>query len=201
MTAALDRLVRGAEPILGRPLTATETDRFTRYLDLLLAWQRVSRLVGSADPIWIVDRLMLDSLLFLHLLPPAPLDVLDFGSGAGFPGLPLKIVTEGFRMTLLEARRRRASFLSTAVRELGLRNVSVLNERADAAAVTLGHRFDAVVMRCAGAADTVFPAAAPFLRAGGLIVATAPIVGKGSITQTVRVGRMMRQFLVVRATS
>lgn len=160
--------------ILGRQLAGRERDLFTKYLNLLRKWQRSQRLVGSAEPGWIVENLFLDSLLFLRVLPAGLGSLLDLGSGAGLPGIPIKIVRPEIQLVLLESRRRRASFLSSAVRELALEGVSVLIGRAEELADALAERFDAVVMRCAGDVERLFPLAARFVISGGLVVASGP---------------------------
>jgi 16S rRNA (guanine527-N7)-methyltransferase len=118
-------LLGGAKAILGRDLVAREIAAFDAYVDELLTWQRRTRLVGSADPGWIVDHLLLDSLLFVRFLGGAA-RVLDLGSGAGVPGIPVKIVAPWLSMSLVEARRKRASFLAAVIRRLGLAGVEVL---------------------------------------------------------------------------
>lgn len=171
------RLATGARRILGRDLSPAELAAFDLYLGLLAAWQRVYRLVGSADPIWVVDELILDSLLFAPLLPPTATRVLDLGSGAGIPGIPLKIVSPSLEFTLLDARRRRASFLATAVRELGLANSEVLALRAEEAPTqrpALRAGFDVVVARCAGRLANVARSAGLFLAPGGRLIASGP---------------------------
>ena len=141
---------------------------------MLLKWQRSQRLVGSSDPHWIVDRIMLDSLLFVRLLPADARRILDVGSGAGVPGVPLKIVLADAALTLLEARAKRISFLSTVVRELGLRACEVLNGRLEAIHEGRAGHYDAVVMRCAGDPTTLYEAALPVLRPGGVVIASGP---------------------------
>lgn len=160
--------------ILDRPLTGPERDLFTNYLNLLRKWQKSQRLIGSAEPGWIVEKLFLDSLLFLRVLPARLGSLLDLGSGAGLPGIPIKIVRPDIQLVLLESRQRRASFLSNAVRELALERVSVVSGRAEEFAEELGERFDAVVMRCAGDVERLFPVAARFVMPGGLVVASGP---------------------------
>jgi len=140
----------------------------------LLKWQRSQRLVGSSDPDWIVDHVMLDSLLFVRLLPPAARRILDVGSGAGVPGVPLRIVLADAALTLLEARAKRVSFLSAVVRELGLRECEVLNARLEAIRADRAGHYDAVVMRCAGDPTTLYEAALPVLRPGGIVIASGP---------------------------
>ncbi len=174
MTGALDRLREGAQTTLGRPLTSEEADQFLKYLTLLVKWQRVHRLVGSADPGWIVEELFLDSLLFLKVLPAIFGHLADVGSGAGIPGVPIKIVRRELELVLIESRQRRASFLSSVVRELGLAGVRVLNARAEDAPGDLVGRFDVVVLRCAGDLRLLMPAARRLLAPGGLVVASGP---------------------------
>jgi 16S rRNA (guanine527-N7)-methyltransferase len=171
---ALAALETGARAILGRRLTDPETDQLDKYLKLLLKWQRSQRLVGRADPSWIVEHLILDSLLFLRVLPGEFRTVLDLGSGAGFPGIPLKIVRSTTSLTLVESRRKRASFLAAVVRELGLDDVRVINARIEDVIGELAARFDAVVMRCAGQPNDLAAVARPLLAARGLLVASGP---------------------------
>jgi len=102
-------LSRGARAILDRPLSERETSLFNNYMILLNKWQRTQRLAGSAEPGWVVENLLLDSLLFLHVLPPSLTSLLDLGSGAGIPGIPIKIVAPDVKLVLVESRRRRAS--------------------------------------------------------------------------------------------
>lgn len=173
-SALLDALKSGAGAILGRALTDTEIAKFSKYLDLLIKWNKSQRLVGSAEPGWIVRSLFLDSLLFLRVLPDSAHKILDLGSGAGLPGIPIKIVKNDADLTLLESRRKRASFLSTVVRELSLQGVRVMNERLKDVAEALTGQFDAVVMRCAGKPGELAAPSRRLLAPGGLIVASGP---------------------------
>jgi 16S rRNA (guanine527-N7)-methyltransferase len=174
MKRALAALARGSAGILGRPLTESEQEQFVKYIDLLEKWQKSHRLVGSSEPMWIVEHLLLDSLLFLKLLPLTARTVLDLGSGAGLPGLPLKIVRSDLDMTLAESRRRRASFLAAAIRELGLQGVRVVSNRLEDRDSELAGRFDAVVTRCAGDVNELIPVAARLTRRGGVVIAAGP---------------------------
>lgn len=173
-TGPLDALARGALAILDRPLTDHERDRFAKYLITIRKWQKTQRLVGSAEPRWIVENLFLDSLLFLKVLPARFRSLLDLGTGAGLPGIPIKIVRPEIDLVLIESRQRRVSFLSSAVRDLALEHVRVMNGRAEKFADDLAQRFDAVVMRCAGDVEKLIPLAARFAVPGGLVVASGP---------------------------
>jgi 16S rRNA (guanine527-N7)-methyltransferase len=147
---------------------------FYKYLNILAKWQKTQRLVGSTDPMWIVEHLFLDSLLFLRVLPPGIRTLLDLGTGAGFPGVPIKIVRADVEVSLVESRRRRASFLSSVARELGLSGLHIIAERVEERAPDLEGRFDAVVMRCAGDINVMLPIGARLAEKGGLVVASGP---------------------------
>ena len=106
------------------------------------------------SPEEIVRGLFLDSLLFLSALPaPRPLKVVDIGAGSGIPGLPIRLADPAITLTLIEAKRKRVSFLLTACRELGLSDVQVLEGRAERLVDEnpgVAGSFDAVVARAVG---------------------------------------------------
>ena len=174
MTSPLDALASGGARILGRPLTEGELEAFGKYLKLLQKWQKSQRLIGSSDTSWIVEKLFLDSLLFLKVLPPQIASLADVGSGAGLPGIPLKIVRPGIRTVLIESRARRASFLSAVIRELGLRNIEVVTARVEEYAAERPAGFEVVVMRCAGGFGELAATSAPLVVPGGTIIASGP---------------------------
>jgi len=203
MTRALEALRRGASEILGRPLTDHEAGLFGKYLDLLIKWQRSQRLIGSSNPRWIVDHLLLDSMLFLKVLPGEFKTILDLGSGAGFPGIPIKIAHRNIELTMVESRRKRTSFLSAVIRDLGLANVRVINARVEEVVEELRGSFDVVVVRCVRDPGEVLPAADTLLRHGGVAaLAGAPqarplSMGRWAKVPGVRAGHT-RNFVVYR---
>ena len=200
---AREALASGASPILGRALTDQERHNFDKYLSLLIKWQKAHRLVGSTDPMWIVEHLFLDSLLFLRLLPSSVRTLADVGSGAGLPGLPLKIVKPEIEVVLIESRRRRATFLAAAIREMKLGGIRVLEGRLESFAADLEQRVDAVVMRCAGAVESMIPAAATITTGDGIVIAAGPpaarplLLGEWVTVQGVKRGAT-RRFAVYR---
>ena len=172
-------LTQGSNRILGRSVSGHEISAFVQYLGLLTKWQRVQRLVGSVDPKWLIENVILDSLLFLRALPAGVKSIADLGSGAGLPGIPIKIVNPEIKVTLIESRERRASFLSAAVRELGLLDCRVVVGRAESVEQT-DRGYDAVVMRCAGDLVELIPVAAALTRPGGVVIASGPPAARGS---------------------
>ena len=139
-----------------------------------MKWQKAQRLVGSDDPAWIGSDLIADSLLFSRVIPGAIRRLIDIGSGAGCPGIPLAIVMPDVSFTLVESRQRRASFLRAVVRELGLANTEVINQRLESLPARLAGGFDAAVMRCAGDPRRLLQLTLPLLCPGGVMVASGP---------------------------
>jgi 16S rRNA (guanine527-N7)-methyltransferase len=120
-----------------------------------------------------IENVVLDSFCFLEVLPPTTRCVGDLGSGAGIPGIPIAIVRPDLELSLIESRERRASFLSTVVRELGLGHVTVIGARAESLGAEYAGRFDALVMRCAGNPDAILGHAMTFVRSGGVVIVGA----------------------------
>lgn len=203
MTDVAGRLRASAAQALGRPLGADEAALLIKYLNLLVKWQKSQRLIGSSDPRWIVDNVIVDSLLFARALPQGISTLCDVGSGAGIPGIPLKSVMPAVDVTLIESRERRASFLAAAIRELPLARCRLINRRIEDVSQDLSGRFDAVVMRCAGDPQGLVTAVASLLAPGGAIVASGPpSASRLSVGQWLEVDgpRGPRRFWIYRTT-
>lgn len=128
---------------LGLNLAAPVRDTLLRYLALLDKWNRVYSLTAIRDPKRAVSHHLLDCLAALpHLAGPK---VVDVGSGAGLPGIPLAIARPGWHVTLVEPNRKKAAFLRQAAIELALSNVTVVEARAEEFRPPEG--FDLVVAR------------------------------------------------------
>jgi len=166
-------LFRSPLPGLGRPLTDMEGAMAINYLNLLVKWSKVQRLVGSVEPMWLIENVLLDSFCFLGALPSAARRLADVGSGAGIPGIPVAIVSPECEVDLIESRQRRISFLSTAVRALALPRVRVVGARVEDLAESHADLFDAITMRCAGEVRALVPQVLPLLRPGGTLIVSA----------------------------
>ena len=181
--AALAYFSKAARRPLGRDLSASELALFRSYLNLILVWNRVHNLVGTSEPQTIVRVLFLESLAFRRLIPEGCIRLADVGSGAGVPGMTLRIVEPEIRLTLVESRRKKASFLSALKRELRLDDVLVWHGRAeDLAKEEPG--FDVVTMRAVAQAARCLDIGLPLLStAGKLVVSVRPGTDLGPLTQ------------------
>ena len=100
------------------------------YLDLLVKWNQKINLTSEKTPLEILHRHIFDSLQYARFVSPNE-HVIDIGSGAGFPGIPLKILYPHLNLSLVESQRKRCSFLEAVVSNLGLLDTRVINERAE----------------------------------------------------------------------
>lgn len=148
--------------------------RFARYLALLLNWNARAGLTTVTAPDDIARRHFGESMALLGVLRRAGLlpqgaRLVDVGSGAGFPGLPMAIVDPSLRVTLLESHTRKAEFLRAAVESMGLVQVEVVHARAEDAARDLALReaFDGVVARAVAPLGVLVELTLPFVRLGG----------------------------------
>lgn len=157
--------------IIGRPLTEQETAQFLRYLGLLSRWNRKARLSAITKPVEVVRLHFLDSLLSLRAELPAATRVIDVGSGAGFPGIPVKIVRPDLQLTLLEAASHRAAFLEIAGKEMGL-ELEVIHARAEEAAheEQWRERFDGAMARALAPLASACELTMPFVKPNGRVV-------------------------------
>jgi 16S rRNA (guanine527-N7)-methyltransferase len=172
----LDELMGVLRDLTGRPVGPDDRRRFQQYLDIFLRWNRTYRMTALDSAGAIVRNLFIDSLLFLPLLPHRPITLVDIGAGAGIPGLPLRLADPAIAVTLVEARRKRASFLLAVQRQLDLEDVAVREGRAEALVEEpeLAGGFDVVVARSVGPATALLPLARKYLKPGGLFVASGP---------------------------
>ncbi|MBP6016823.1 MAG: 16S rRNA (guanine(527)-N(7))-methyltransferase RsmG [Candidatus Promineofilum sp.] len=155
-------------------LTAEQLSQFAVYESLLLEWNDRISLTAIRDPHEIRIRHFLDSLTCATVTGSlAACSMIDVGSGGGFPGLPLKILFPGLRLTVMDSVGKKARFLELVVRELGLEDVTVLAERAE----TLGHSpmyraaFDWATARAVAELRVLAELLLPFVRVGGHMLA------------------------------
>ena len=130
MEASAAMFLREGALRLGIPLVGEAPARFAKYVDMLGLWNRRIKLTTVTQDRDVVDRHFLDSLAVAPTLRAFD-EVVDVGSGAGFPGVPLAIVLPGVRVTVVESIQKKAAFLEALKRELGLGNLTVEARRME----------------------------------------------------------------------
>jgi 16S rRNA (guanine527-N7)-methyltransferase len=143
---------------------------FLTYLSKLKKWNRAYNLTALKTDDDIIIKHFLDSLLYARALPPSPFHMADIGTGAGFPGMPVKIIMPEIALTLVESSRKKAAFLRNIVRTLGLKRVTVLEERIERLGNEFGQSFDAIVSRATFSIREFLTVACPYVRPGGILV-------------------------------
>jgi 16S rRNA (guanine527-N7)-methyltransferase len=156
---------------LGAPCDTRAAGRLATYQELLSEWNERVNLTADANIEAALDRHYLDSLAPLALpgLFPPGARVIDVGSGAGFPGLPLAIARPDLNVLLMDSLAKRVAFLDAVIEVLQLPNVRTLHARAEDAGrdPALRGRFDVAVARAVAAAPVLMELLLPFARTGG----------------------------------
>lgn len=155
-------------------LSASQCAQFVRYHELLVDWNSRINLTAITAPQAVLEKHFLDSLLLLDDVCFGDGDTLiDVGTGAGFPGIPLAIVCPNLQVTLLDSLRKRVTFLETVAAELGLSNVIAVHERAELFAKQPAQRdaYDWATARAVARLPLLCEYCLPFVKAGGHFLA------------------------------
>lgn len=164
-----DILTKGSSR-LGIPLSAEQTALLMRYMEILKLWNTRINLTSLTNDSEIAVSHFLDSLSAAPFIGPAP-GLLDIGSGAGFPGIPLKIASPSLTVTLMDSVHKKIAFMNEVIRELGLTGISAVWGRAEdpGNGVPRG-AFHCVISRAVGSVPGILRLSAPYLAPGGRII-------------------------------
>jgi 16S rRNA (guanine527-N7)-methyltransferase len=161
------RIAELLQPFLATPLSPTRLNYISMYIDLLLRWNARINLTSVRQPEAIVTRHFGESLFAAHHLFPKPEEatsLIDLGSGAGFPGVPIKLWAPQLRLTLIESNHKKVAFLRQLARTTTLTDIDVFPGRAEAYAGPLA---DVVTIRAVERFSSVLPIAARLVVPGG----------------------------------
>ena len=168
-----DEMKKAAEAY-GLYLSEVQLQQFTRYYELLIAWNEKMNLTAITEAHEVAIKHMVDSLTaYDKTLFHKGVSVIDVGTGAGFPGLPLKIFCPEICLTLMDSLNKRVKFLQTVVDELGLTGVECVHARAEEGARNKKYReqFDIAVSRAVARLPILCEYCLPFVKKGGHFLA------------------------------
>lgn len=170
-------LAEGAKE-LGIDLSQEQLEQFQRFYEMLIDWAERVSLTAVKDEEGVQRRHFLESAALVKVLQDEGVSMrdrllIDVGSGSGIPGIPLKIIEPSLRLTLVEAKQRKAEFLSAVLPELGLNDVLVLSRRSEEVAHDPRHReqYDFAVAKALAPLRTLVELMLPFVKMGGIVIA------------------------------
>ena len=158
----------------GVTLTEKQIEQFEKYYELLVEWNKVMNLTGITEFDEVMQKHFVDSVAAAEYVEMEKINsLIDVGTGAGFPGIPLKIVYPHLQVTLLDSLNKRIKFLDEVVDNLGLIGIETVHGRAEDAAKKAEYReqFDLSVSRAVANLASLTEYCLPFVKAGGYFIA------------------------------
>ena len=157
----------------GIALTETQKEQFIRYYELLVEWNKVMNLTGITELQEVLTKHFLDSLSIVKAVDMGKIHTcIDVGTGAGFPGIPLKIVFPELRVTLLDSLNKRVIWLKEVCTDLGLEGICFVHGRAEDIGRQAEHRemYDLCVSRAVANLSSLSEYCMPFVKVGGYFI-------------------------------
>ena len=160
---------------LGLALSHKQVADLNMFLQELGRWNRVHNLTSVEGEQASIDLHLIDSIAILPImrefLPTTQVQIADLGSGGGLPAIPIAIAEPNWRISLIEAVRKKTAFLQNVKGKLGLSNASIYSDRVEQVATQEPGKYDAVISRAFTSLDRFLDLAEPFLKPGGLVFA------------------------------
>lgn len=172
-------------------LSAEGVPALVRYAGLLAEKNKVMNLTAITDPAEVARLHFLDSAALLALADFRGKSVVDVGTGAGFPGLPLRILEPSIRLTLLDAQNKRVDFLREVCGELGLEHVDFVHGRAEEFAQSRREAFDLAVSRAVAALPVLAELCLPLVKVGGRFLAMKSVSSHEELNAAGRAVRLL----------
>ena len=152
-------------------LTQIQLDQLNKYYELLIEYNKVMNLTGITEKEEVYLKHFYDSLTIIKIIDLKQIDTLcDIGTGAGFPGLVLKIVFPNLKVTLLDSLNKRIEFLKKVIDELNLQNIEVIHARAEEFAIENRNKFDVTTARAVAHTSILLEYAIPMTKINGYFI-------------------------------
>lgn len=167
-------LMKRAVNEAGLELTELQYEQFIKYMRLLQEWNEKINLTAITDDEEVIKKHFIDCIkAFKSDAIKNAKTIIDVGTGAGFPGLPIAIMNPNVKVTLLDSLNKRINYLNTVVRELGLKNVTTIHSRAEDGArkPELREKFDVATSRAVANMAVLSEFCMPYVKKGGYFVA------------------------------
>jgi 16S rRNA (guanine(527)-N(7))-methyltransferase GidB len=163
-------------------INSDDIDKLFKYKDLLLEWNQKINLTAIEEETDIYIKHFIDSFSILPFLKGQKISMIDIGTGAGFPGIPVKIAQKEAEVVLLDSLDKRVGFLNNVINELKLKGIVALHGRAEdfGTRAEFREKFDVSVARAVAALPVLLEYCLPFVKTGGIFIAM-----KGSNTEEV----------------
>lgn len=168
----MDKILIDACEKIGVRLNSSQVSEFFKYMDLLLLWNEKINLTAITEPKDILLKHFADSVSILPFVDLKDKNIIDVGTGAGFPGIPIKIAERSVRLTLLDSLNKRIKFLQEVVDKISLSDVNCVHLRAEEGGQNPSFRekFDICVSRAVAGLDVLAEYCLPFVRVGGIFI-------------------------------
>ena len=148
-------------------------ERLWKFKEIVLEKNKVLNLTGITEEKDFILKHLIDSLSVIPYIPTNSKDIIDIGTGAGFPGVPIKIAVPKLNITLLDSSKKKVKFLNETIKELDLENIKALGERAEDLGMDKNYRekYDVAISRAVALLPVLVEYCLPFVKVGGIFIA------------------------------
>jgi 16S rRNA (guanine527-N7)-methyltransferase len=170
---SLEYLLKEGAKQFNVELEDNQIEAFFKYKDTLKEWNNKINLTAIEEDREIIVKHFIDSLSILPYIKNEKIDVIDVGTGAGFPGIPVKIALNSVNVTLLDSLAKRIRFLNEVIKQLNLNVINTIHGRAEdfGANVQFREKFDIAVARAVASLPVLLEYCLPFVKVGGVFIA------------------------------